>query len=310
MSSKSEDALQKAYNFLKVGDSYKAREILSVALEDDLENKEILFSLRCTSFWTDKLQQISELSSLFEQGEQIISQWKQFSTLVGAEFCNHEQCVYAVKAGIFSLVLECYQQLLRENVSSQKSLIFSRLGLCYKKLGDYENALLFLGEANTISPDEAQILAEMADCYALCGEEVRAKVLFREAFFVDAQAVDIQLLESELFCRLYDEVLKTGKTGAIATEWIPVQGVLLGVLNVKRELRALEAGKLKQTIYALENELKDVGSEPEILIPRLINHYFWLIDHYITVHEDRSKINEILLKIKLLDSDVFDRYAV
>ena len=150
----------------------------------------------------------------------------------------------------------------------------------------------------------------MADCYALCGEEKTSKVLFREAFFINPQDIDISMLESELFCRLFAEVVKTGKTGAVAVEWFPVEGVLLGVLNVKRELRALEAGKLKQSIYALETELKNTGVEPLIIIPRLINNYFWLIDHYTTVHEDRSKINEILLKIKLLNADVYERYTV
>lgn len=88
-------------------------------------------------------------------------------------------------------------------------------------------------------------------------------------------------------------------------------GVLYGVLNVKRELRALEFGKLKQAIFALENEIKDASEQSRlVLVPRLINHYFWLIDHYINVNDDKTRINEVLLKIKLLDTDVYNRYTV
>jgi hypothetical protein len=177
-------------------------------------------------------------------------------------------------------------------------------------LGNFENAKMCLTSANNIYPNIAPVLAELADCYALCGESKFGKVLFREAFFINPQDIDISLLESNLFCRLYAEIAKTKKDKSIIAEWFPVEGVLLGVLNVKRELRALEVGKLKQSIYALETELKNEGVEPLITIPRLINNYFWLIDHYTTIREDRSKITEILLKIKLLNADVYERYTV
>lgn len=310
MSSHSSNEIRQAYDLLKNGDYSSARSMLTSALVNDLENPEILFGVKCTSFWDERFSQISRVTSLFPKGEQLIAGWKDFLTLIQDEKSKYENCVYSIKKGIFTQILEIFQQLLRENASSNKAMIFSRIGLCYKQLGDYDTALRFLSEANLVNPDKASILAEMADCYALCGEEKTSKVLFREAFFINPQDIDISMLESELFCRLFAEVVKTGKTGAVAVEWFPVEGVLLGVLNVKRELRALEAGKLKQSIYALETELKNTGVEPLIIIPRLINNYFWLIDHYTTVHEDRSKINEILLKIKLLNADVYERYTV
>ena len=35
-------------------------------------------------------------------------------------------------------------------------------------------------------------------------------------------------------------------------------GVLWGIFNIKRELRSQEVGKLRQDIYALENEQKEL----------------------------------------------------
>lgn len=310
MGSQSENGIKQAYDLLKKCDIQEASAVFSQTLENDLENPEILFGVRCTSFWRKNLLDISGTTNLFHKGEQLISSWKTFLISIKKEELIFERCVYAIKKGVFTQVLEIFQQLLRENSSSKKGIIFSRIGLCYKQLGDYDTALRFLSEANLVNPDEASILAEMADCYALCGEEKTSKVLFREAFFINPQEIDITMLESELFCRLYAEVQSTGKEGKIAAEWFPVEGVLLGVLNVKRELRALEVGKLKQNIYALETELKDTGTNPSMIIPRLINNYFWLIDHYTIVNEDRSKINEVLLKIKLLNADVYERYTV
>ena len=161
-----------------------------------------------------------------------------------------------------------------------------------------------------MQPNSADIFAELADCYALCGEEKTAKVLFREAFFIEPQQVDNSFLESELFCRLAERTQKAGYSGQALQEWLPVYGVLYGVFNIKRELRALEAGKLKQAVFALENELKEAESQTELLVPRLINHYFWLIDHYNTTNSERARINETLLKIKLLDSSIYDMYTV
>ena len=310
MSSQPENEIKRVYDLLKQGDYQSAKEVLSEILVDDLENPEILFGLKCTGFWENKLTQISEITNLFPKGEQLISGWKEFLYLIDNEKSRYEQCIYSIKKGVFTQVLEIFQRLLQENTFSKKGAIVGRIGLCYKQLGDYDTALRFLGEANLENPEKASILAEMADCYALCGEEKTSKILFREAFFINPQDVDISVLESELFCRLYSEVIRTGKKDEVAAEWFPVEGVLLGVLNVKRELRALEVGKLKQNIYALETELKNEGVDSDLIIPRLINNYFRLIDHYTTVMEDRTKINEILLKIKLLNTDVYERYTV
>ncbi|MBP3450652.1 MAG: tetratricopeptide repeat protein [Spirochaetaceae bacterium] len=310
MSSQPENEIKRVYDLLKQGDYQSAKEVLSEILVDDLENPEILFGLKCTGFWENKLTQISEITNLFPKGEQLISGWKEFLYLIDNEKSRYEQCIYSIKKGVFTQVLEIFQRLLQENTFSKKGAIVGRIGLCYKQLGDYDTALRFLGEANLENPEKASILAEMADCYALCGEEKTSKILFREAFFINPQDVDISVLESELFCRLYSEVIRTGKKDEVAAEWFPVEGVLLGVLNVKRELRALEVGKLKQNIYALETELKNEGVDSDLIIPRLINNYFRLIDHYTTVMEDRTKINEILLKIKLLNADVYERYTV
>jgi hypothetical protein len=91
-------------------------------------------------------------------------------------------------------------------------------------------------------------------------------------------------------------------------EWIPVYGVLFGIFTVKRELRAIELGKLKQSIFSLENEVRERPEEAPLLIPRLINRYFWLIDHYVNAGEEKQRIDETLLKIKVLDPTVYERY--
>jgi tetratricopeptide (TPR) repeat protein len=209
---------------------------------------------------------------------------------------------------VFSVVAQYYSSVLDARALDTDG--YCKLAICYKKLGEYDKALEYYKIANSMSPNTAAILGEMADCYALCGEDQTSKVLFREAFFLDASKVDIRFFDSELFCRLLAQVQKA-RSCAIneLLEWIPVYGVLFGVFNVKRQLRAVEIGRLQTTIYSLENTMREAGSNEAILKPRLINHYFWLLDHYMMYNESREKINEVLLKIKILDGEIYEKYT-
>jgi tetratricopeptide (TPR) repeat protein len=181
-------------------------------------------------------------------------------------------------------------------------------GRCYKGLGNYDEALKFLEQAFRIKKDDAETLAELADINALMADTKAAKILFKEAFFLDPSKINIQSLESALIQKLRDKVSANGYKEEELCEWIPVYGYLWGVFSVKRELKQTEAGKLKQEIFSLETEYDANPSRRNVLKPRLLNHYFWLIDYYVMSHEDHSLIEETLLKIKVKDPDIHKMY--
>jgi len=304
-------SLPQVYDLLKSGELDQANRELAALLQQDLENSDVIYALTGVNFWTDKLKKALSASTAFEQGEFLVSQWKPFTLYMQKQGPEREPVLYALKQCVFTLSLRFYQSLYREDGTSQDPELYRKIGLCHKALGDFERALGLLEQAKDSDNDSPAILAELADCYALCGEARLSKVLFREAFFQGASRVDLCFLESEIIQRLASQVEALGYHGTVLLEWIPVYGVLYGVFNVKRELRALEFGKLKQSIFAIENEIRD-GAEASraLLVPRLINHYFWLIDHYVNVNDDKTRINEVLLKIKLLDTDVYSRYTM
>lgn len=302
-----EKGLVQALELMKSGNPTKAVSILEEELSKDLENAEIVFAIKCANYWRLPLESIMKLESPYERGESLIHQWKAFSSYIGT--AHDERIVYALKTGIFKLAAEEFHKVVPDGTDAQKAEIKRKTGLCYKKLGDYETARIMLEDAYKLKTDSAAITAELADCLALCGDGTTSKVLFREAFYIDAQDIDIDFLDAEIVTRLIQQVQEAGYTDKELNEWVPVYGVLYGVFSVKRELRALEAGKLKQNVFALENEIKEAGSEDSLLKPRLINHYFWLIDYYRNTNEEVARINEVLLKIKLLDPTVYDRYV-
>ncbi len=303
--------LQQAYDLLKSGELEQAKKELESLLQQDLENEDVIYALTGVNFWADKLKKAHQSSTAFEKGEYMVSQWKPFTDFMKKLGQEKEPVLYALKQCAFTIALRFYQSLYREDGSSRDPEICRKTGLCYKALGNYEQALTLLEQARDTNRESPAILAELADCYALCGESRMSKVLFREAFFLGAGDIELHFLESDIIKRLLAQVHSLGYSGAAQMEWVPVYGLLYGVFNVKRELRALEFGKLKQAIFALENDIKTASPESRSnLIPRLINHYFWLIDHYINVNDDKARINEVLLKIKLLDTEVYNRYTL
>jgi tetratricopeptide (TPR) repeat protein len=186
--------------------------------------------------------------------------------------------------------------------------LLERIGRCYKGMGSYEEALDYIKQAAGFNQNDAATIAALADVYALLGETKAAKALFREAFSIDPQVIDLWSMESELIRTLIKRVADMGYTGAELQEWIPVYGALLGVFTVKRELKFAELSKLKQQIFDLETELRGNTGEENILTPALLNKYFRLIDHYEGLGGDAALIRETQMKIKIIEPVIFERY--
>jgi tetratricopeptide (TPR) repeat protein len=301
--------LSNAYENLKCVDLRGATESLERALAVDFEAPEVLWSLKCASFWSERLSRIDGMPNPFERGEYAIAQWKAFASFaakLGGEF---EPALFAYKRYAFSLALAHYSALPPDEKESHEADLALRVGVCLKGSGDYDGALRSLEAAARERKEDAEVLAQLADAYALQGDERSSKALFREAFFIAPQRVDVELLESGMIRRLAAKVAALGYKGSELAEWIPVYGAILGVFAIKRELKAVEVGKLRQSIYQLENESKEGGGDRSSLAPRLINRYFWLIDHYIAAKEDRARIDEVLLKVRLLDQSIYKQYT-
>jgi tetratricopeptide (TPR) repeat protein len=214
-----------------------------------------------------------------------------------------ERCLFNIKYHLFGKALNHYLTLFNENELNDPEILM-RIGRCHKGRGNYEYAIEFLESASQQKRDDPDILAELADCYSLVNETRAAKVFFREAFFLGPGRIKLSYLESPMIQRLIGKLKKLGYAGSEILEWIPVYGTIYGLFSVKRELRPLEIGKLKQSIYQLE---KEIELEKE-RIPQLINRYFWLIDHYVNTGEEREKIDEVLDKIKAIDPHIHNEY--
>ena len=324
MNGKAEEFIQNAYESLKTGNEEAALGFLYQALRIDYEHQEVLYALKCLNWWLEKIYHLDDFNNPYEQGGYILSQWEfyyEFLDRIGdtlhptKEACD--SCQYAIKRFVFSRALHFYLSLLRDGMNQQDPELLLQTARCYKGAGEWEEALRFLEQAGRFRREDSAIISELADVNALLGETRAAKVLFREAFYLDPQAVDLRGLESELFHSLLEKVREQGYTGEELAEWIPVWGCVWGIFSVKRELKPVELGRLKQSILSLENEYRSSGlksAHGAIIKPRLLNRYFWLIDHYGQTRDSLGStpglIEETMLKIKFIDPVVYEHYKM
>lgn len=302
-----ETFLTEAYSLLTQRELSSAAAMLDQALSADFDHTEVLYALKCSAWWLDALERAGSRKNAFESGEHILERWKAFSLFAARTPGAVERTNQAYRRFAFGYALDRYREYAAEGDGTDAELML-RIGIAHKGLGDFDGAARSLEAAAKARRDDPAILAQLADAYDLLGDQRASKALFREAFLLNPQKVDLELLESPSVERMRAMAQDGGRTGPEIAEWIPVLGELSGVFSVKRELKPIEASKLRQSVYELETELSSDGSRRPFVLPRLINRYFWLIDHSLARREDRSKVDELLRKIKLLDANVYRQY--
>ncbi|MCL2192001.1 MAG: hypothetical protein FWB78_01220 [Treponema sp.] len=324
--------LQKAYDKLKAFNAEcEANEqgtevlmgvmaLLDEALEvvQDFDNKEIKRVMRSVEWWQVHFSRIEKVQNPYEKGELILTRLRQYYSYLdnpadgsGTSFDHDDVCQYAIRRFVFSSALRCFSDLLGDGVNQHDPGLLLIVGRCYKGVGIYDEALKYIEQAARFRRDDSETLAELADVNALLGESEKAKALFREAFFLNPEKVDLRMMESEMIIRLRDKLMQEKKSfrEEELREWMPVYGKLWGVFSVIRELKPIEFGRLKQSIFTMETECRGNPSRGVALKPRLINRYFWLIDYYDIKKEDPYLREEVLLKIKVTDPEIYERYV-
>ena len=305
-----QNILKPVFDKLKEGDVDSACSLAAKVLEDNLDDEYVKCTYNAIIFWKEKLSISVTRPTHFDRGEYLFSQWSGFLQFMKRYDERCDAVVYALKVCVFNIIVDFYSLSLRKGGFENRVQVYRKLGLCYKLLGRYEKAIEFLKYASSLDVSSSSILAELADSYAMCGDERTAKVYFREAFFKDALSVQKEFLESGVIRGLIDKLDEMGFTDKEILAWLPVYAVLGGLFSVKRQLKAVELGKIKQEIFLLEASVKESKNiNVKFEVPKLINSYFWLIDHYSQSDANKAKIDEILLRIKLINPDVYYNYV-
>ncbi|MBN1524406.1 MAG: hypothetical protein JW904_07990 [Spirochaetales bacterium] len=253
--------------------------------------------------WEEHVASVQTMEP-YSASEFLLRQWNKFlkSELKAA---LPDQVIYSLKSVIFTKTLKGYLELY--NMSGIEDFeILSKVGYIYKELGNYDQAIQSLELARQQQKNDPRILMLLADSYAQVDEIRAAKLFFREALFIDpALCMEIEC-EAAFICTLLDKMREEKIPESLLYFWLPVYATVTGLFNVKRELKPVEIGKLKQSIQVLEQNLPEERHAPQRAL--LLNRYFWLLDHYEGIQAQKLLKDEILLKMKEIDSFLFERY--
>lgn len=301
--------LAQGYECLKNADLGNASKFFEEALSENFSSEEVLFAMKCARFWKDCLQETESIESPQGKADRLVTRWISFNVFLSRISGDFEMAKYAFKRMAFSAALDFYLSLPETEKTAMGPEFEAKVGRCRKSLGDYETAQAHFERAVKARKDDARYLAELADCHSLSGEQRLSKLLFREAFHIAPEKVEISLIESDMIGMLVEKVKAAGVQPHALAAWIPVYGELGKVFDVKRELTAQESSRLNSSILQLENDLRENPALKVELTPKLLDRYFWMVDYYKSTGADSAKIDRVLSKIRLLDQEIFKQYV-
>ncbi len=300
------------YEAFRSGDFPEAERLAAELRSQDFDNLLALSALHSAVYWKPKMEEWDLIRSPKERADFLFQEYAGFRhrylPRLGADF---EENLYHLRYFIFGKALEDYQEALaNESDPKEKFLILMNIGRCQKQMGDYKKALqIFESTTEDSFKEDAEFLSETADCLDMMSQTEPAKLLFREAFFIGAQKIALDFLLSPMISTIRNYLTEKKFKQDQLKEWIPVYGVLLGLFQTRRDLKPLEISRLKQEVTNLKLEWTAYRSVESLVLPRLLNRYFWLLDHYRDTKEDRSKWEEILLNMKMIEPDIYQLYT-
>jgi tetratricopeptide (TPR) repeat protein len=289
---------------LKTGDFENALVSFENILRNQYSNSIAESGIKCCKYWIPRLSKFSKLKDNFEKGKSIYYEWIKFESFICSLKNIHKKVINNIMYFIFNFALRSFKNEKEHNKIYDYNTLFM-IAVTYKKIGDYYNAIKYFEESLAFEKNNPNCIAELADCYALIDEIKKAKVLFREAFYIDPLSIDINLLESEMIQSIILKIEKLRINNSEIKYWIPIFGRVFDFFNVVRKLMPIELGKLEQEIFYLKKKYNEEKKDVKI-ITRLLNCLLFLYDNLKLKEKNIKQLDLILLDIKNVSENVFN----
>jgi tetratricopeptide (TPR) repeat protein len=267
------------YQSLRKGELGPAEEMTLKGMEDDIHNPDYEKILKIIKFWQNRKELFNYEAG---GGEVLIGEWDRF-----LEFCNNQRidnkkAVLSIKNYVYSRAVDFLIESYRLSpVPERETLIV--LGEAFYEIGILDKAVETLEYALSMTrgDEDIRIYILLGDIYHEIGENDSAMVMFNEAFLRFPQLVNIDDIEFPAIKKLHSSVAQDGFQDNEILEWIAVYGYLYEVLTARRKLEYNDYMELKEKILDYEKSLNIDKKVRNIIVPRLINFYLWLLDYYI-----------------------------
>jgi tetratricopeptide (TPR) repeat protein len=262
---------------------------------------------QCARFWLNRINKLKKYENSYEKAKHLLKEWKDFEKFMAKNNIRHGRSTVAIQKHVFGDIIESFTKAYNEGVVPDTAILI-QIGDCFKKLGNYEKAIDVYEYARSFNSEDPALLSKLGDCYFSIDETSKAKVLFREAFFINPELVDLENIESPFIHSLYEKTYQYIKDPELSIHWLPVIAEINRAFNVKREPKKGELDKLRESIKKLESEYAANKKKRMYLQPKLINHYFWLIDSLKILGGSKKEIEQSLQRINEIDSEIFSLY--
>ena len=267
------------YQSLRNGALGPAEELTLKGMEEDIHNTDYEKILKVIKFWQNR-------AGLFKYepggGETLIGEWEKFLEFCIDQRLDNKKAVLSIKNHVYSKAVEFLIESYRLSpVPERETLII--LGQAFYEIGILDRALETLEYAMSLSKgdEDIRVYLLLGDIYYEIGESDSAMVMFNEAFLKFPQLVNIENIEYPAIKKLKEMVAEDGFHENEVLEWIAVYGYLYEGLTARRKLEYNDYMEMKEKILDYEKSLKIDRKVRNIIVPRLINFYLWILDYYI-----------------------------
>ncbi len=304
----SKTQLAGSFEALRVGDFETAQSIFGAILKSDYSNSVAESGMRFCKHWSGRFVKIVQVNNDLDKAKKLIDEWMEYLKFTEKHKGIHSRVKSCGLYLVFNTALKCLLRYQKDNRTNDNHLVFLT-AVCYKMIGDYEKAINGFEQCLEHSKNDANSMAQLADCYASVDEEKKSKLLFREAFFIDPQTINLDIIESAIVSATIEKTKEHNEPLAALRYMIPVYGRIYNILNVCRDMLSIEIGRLEKEIFAAEKIVlaQSVNKNPQ-LTARLLNCYFWMYDYLMIRNNDKYKILEIESSIKSVNEKIFDLF--
>ncbi|MBN2323870.1 MAG: hypothetical protein JXQ30_09050 [Spirochaetes bacterium] len=299
----------RVYKMLEEGMFEESISLFNSILKENPDYPGATDGIRIAKFWLSKKNRLKRFQNAYDKGKLLLKEWKDFERHMVKNSIRHGRSTVAVQKYIFSGIIDSFTESYTEGEVPDTGVLI-QIGDCFKKLGNFEKAIDIYEYTRSFNSEDPSLLAKLGDCYFSIDETSKGKVLFREAFFIDPGRIDLDTIESPLIRMLYDKTREAMGDDDVSLYWLPIIAEVKSVFNVKREPKAGETEALREKITLLENEYINNRKKRPLLEPRLLNHYFWLIDTLKMTGGSRKDIESSLQRIHEINPKIFTQYVM
>lgn len=297
----------KAHKFLEEGKFDKAIALFESIIKENPNFPGANDGIKASKFWISKKNKLKKYFTSYDKGKLLLKEWKDFEKYMNKTHIKHGRSTSSIQKFIFCDVIESFAEAYNEGIVPDTAILI-QIGDLFKRLGNYEKAIDVYEYARGFNIEDSSLLAKLGDCYFSIDETSKAKVLFREAFFLDPGQIELDKIESPFIHMLYKKTLASVNDPEIAVYWMPVIAEVKSAFNVKREPKKGELEELRNKIKNLEDEYNTNRKKRMYIEPKLLNHYFWLIDTLKIVAGSKKEIEKSLQKINNINPEIFTQY--